>query len=193
VELDTPEVRAGDHVHVAGRRVAGHRDTSGEVVGGSPDEGVVEADHLLAVGSEERAERDPGLGALEDDVLVVQRDPEPVAEDLVAQADAQERLAGGEEPFGGGPERRDLGAPAVTRVPGSRTDDHQVVPVQRAVGVLVVLHHHRGHPEDGQDVPEHVDEVVLALQDRRGPPLELRGGWGAALVGEPELAEPLVP
>ena len=65
------------------------------------DEGVVEADPLGAA-----VDLDRRLGALEDDVLVGQRDPELVAQRLVAEADRQERL----------PAARAAGAVAARRV-----------------------------------------------------------------------------
>src|SRR3954468_13822292 len=169
VELDPAEVRPGDQVHVAGPWVRADRDPIGKVAGRARDERVVEPDVLLAA-----AEVDPGLGALEHDVLVGQVDAQTVAQHLVAQAHRQERLAALEQPVEGAPERGDLRVVTVAGVAGSGPDDPQVVALQRLRGDVLVAYHRRAHPHHREHVPEHVDEVVLAVEDHRGLALELR-------------------
>lgn len=129
---------------------------------------------------------------MEDDVLVGKGNRQPVTGDLVAQAYREERLPLGEQLVDGPAERGDLGMVAISWVTRSWADDHQIVAVQRAWCVRLVPHHRRGHSHDQQHMLEHVDEVVLAVEDHRGLALELGQGRCAALVVEPESRKPLI-
>ena len=59
-------------------------------------------------------------GALEDDVLEAEVEPEPLAQRLVAEADREERLPRGEQLVDGRAEVRDLRVVAVARVARAR-------------------------------------------------------------------------
>ena len=89
-----------------------------------------------------------------------------------------------------------LGVVGVTRVAGTRPDDDQVGGVEdRAVplGVVrVVTDDAAGQAQHAQDVAQHVDEVVLAVEHHDVLAAQPRVGRRVGLVGEPERRQPAV-
>ena len=113
-----------------------------------------------------------------------------VAEGLVAQADREERLLAGHQAVDDRAQDGHLRVARVARVAGAGTDDHQVGGVEdRIVGrgvVLVVPDDAARHAEHPEHVAQHLDEVVLAVEDDHVLAAQPRVGGGAGLVGEPE-------
>ena len=133
VELHPAVGRTGQEVDVTGRRVGLDADPVGKVrLTEAADEGVVEPDPLLPA-----VDVDRGLRPLEDDVLVVEGDPEPVAQDLVAQAHRQERLARVEQAVDRPAVGRDLRVVVVAGIARPRADDDEVHVVERSLGALL--------------------------------------------------------
>ena len=56
---------------------------------------------------------------------------------------------------------------AVARVARTGADDDEVEAVEARRAVVLVPDDGRRHPEHREDVAQHVDEVVLAVEDRR--------------------------
>ena len=107
---------------------ASTRDALGRgLVAEATHERVVEADPLGAAVEPHRR-----LGALEHDVLVAEREPEPLAQRLVAQAHREERLAAGQQVVDGRRNRPILGSSPSRGSPGPGPDDHQVGAVEGA-------------------------------------------------------------
>ena len=85
-----------------------------------------------------------------------------------------------------------LGILQVPRITGAGTDDDEVVAFEVAIGVHIVSDDVGRHAEHTEDVGQHVDEVVLTVDDHDALAGQRRHGCRAGLVGEPELAQPLV-
>jgi hypothetical protein len=74
----------------------------------------------------------------------------------------------------------------------TRSDNDQVEAVQAARLIVLPAHDLARHAEPAENVPEHVHEVVLAVEDHHALAGQPRIRRRAGLVVEPEAAEPPV-